>query len=1049
MKPAIIKFLLLFGLLFAAGTASAQDYGTRGYYTFGINGGWSYQSGDVAIDEGGYGLGLTLGRSLYYRYGAPVAFDIRGRFLFARQYGLDGARSYDIEDNDVLNGEGNYNYLSYPTNLNEPEGFVFHNHRTTTGELSAELVLKLNRLRERTNFVVNMYGGIGLDYFRVKSDLADPTGLEYHTQYSNIDLSKPMREICNELRDDILDRTYESSADGFESGGKLAFMPDAGIEFGYEFSPGFAILAGHRITFGRRDDLDGHKWADSDNDWYHYTSIGLEWTIPVKGKAMKPPVITIISPTQNPVTTRQTSPVIKAVILNVNNPSEISCNINGRDLNFDFFTEDFTTRPLLKPGRNEVTITARNEAGIDRKKIIFILEGGGNPNPPPPPPPPPSGGKGPSVDITNPSKTPHNVSSENFTVRARIAGISSNTDIKFTLNGSNERSFSYNSNTGDFSASFRLKPGRNDVVIQAFNPGGSAQDAAVINYGQTGQSPTVQFTSPANDPYQSSQTAITVRARVQHVTGKQNLNFTVNGRSTTNFSFSGTEFVASIRLSAGTNALVLSGTNQYGQASDQVKIIYGSGQNPKGPQVNITKPAASSSTTQNQKADIIAQVLNVNSKADIKLTVNGSNITNFTFSGTTLRATVNLKSGANTVKVQAFNPQGSAKDDVSIRYELPSPQNPPTVNITSPANNTKTDKSRINVRAILKHISKKEQIDFQINGKRITNFSFQPGSGELTASVDLRLGQNPIKITATNSDGTDSDQITIRFERAPPPTVDITAPANNAIVYETGITLKATINYVSNKSDILLQLNGQKVSNFSFIGGKLSANLQLRSGGNTIKVSATNAYGTDQDQILVTYRKATGPKPTIAFTNPKRTGLSVTAKTFSFRAQIQFVDSKSNLKVRLNGSLIKNFSYDTNTGLLTANVTLKKAGKYTLLIEATNSDGTSTESSFINHKSTQDPAPEPDVVINQISQPATNPLNPNIGTSGVEATISHISSSSQVQITLNGDAVTNFNFNGSTKKLTLDLIVPRGSNVLRITATNASGSDTEEATIDF
>ncbi|MCB0707690.1 MAG: hypothetical protein KDC34_20380 [Saprospiraceae bacterium] len=1048
MKPVFLKYLLLFAALFAMGTAYAQDYGPRGYYTFGINGGWSYQSGDVAIDQGGYGLGFTLGRSLYYKYTAPIALDIRGRFLFARQYGLDGRPSFDITDNSALNGDQTLNYLNYPANLNQSKGFVYQNHRTTTGELSAELVLKFNRLREQTNFILNLYGGIGLDYYRVKLNQADLTGLEYYTDYSNIDASKPLREICRQLRDEILDDTYETPASGFESSGKFGLMPDAGIEIGYQLSPNFAILAGHRITFGRADNLDGNQWSDPNNDWYHYTSFGLEWTIPVKGKSIKPPVITILEPQQNPVSTRDPNPLLKAVILHVTNPSEISCNINGRELNFDYFSENFNTRPLLKPGRNEVTITARNEAGMDRKKVIFILEGGGpSPNPNPPPPPPPSNNQRPSVDITNPSTSPYNTNSQNFTIRARVLGVQSKADIKFSLNGNSDRNFSFDSRNGEFAISIRLKPGRNNIVLQAFNPGGSDEDATIIILdGASGQQPTVRFTSPSNDPFQTDQEAITVRGNIEHVNGKQNVTFTVNGRPSTNFALKGTEFSASIRLSAGTNNLVLKGVNQYGSDSDQIQIVRGgSTADTKAPQVTITKPATASSTTQSQQAQIVAQVLNVNSRADIKLTVNGSNITNFSFSGSTLTATVNLKSGSNNVQVQAFNPKGSAQDEVNIRYELPGPQNPPTVDITSPTNNTETDKSRINVRANLRHITQKEQIDFQVNGKRITNYSFQSGSGELVATIDLRQGQNTIRVSATNNDGTDSDQISVKFSRTPPPVVNITSPANNAIVYEAGITLKATVNNASSKSDIQLELNGQQISNFNFSGNQLTANLQLRSGGNTIKVSASNTIGSDQDQVQVTYRMASGPKPAITFTNPQRSGATVRENSFEFRAEIQFVSSKTGLKVRLNGTLIKNFGYDAASGVLTANVSLKKAGKYTLLIEATNTDGSTTESAFIKYAPSQGPV----VNIDQISQPATNPMNPNVATAGVEATVSGITGSNQIQITLNGQAVTDFNYNTTSKKLTFDLIVPRGSNLLRITATNGNSSDTAEASIDF
>src|SRR5690606_21310619 len=118
----------------------------------------------------GYGFGFTLGKNVYYQPGAPLSFDIRGRLLYARSFGLDAVLSYNIDKNSALNGSEDLNYLNYPEATGVTKGFVFQNHRTDLGELGLEAVLTLNKLKENTGIKVSLYGGAGLDYYNVKTD---------------------------------------------------------------------------------------------------------------------------------------------------------------------------------------------------------------------------------------------------------------------------------------------------------------------------------------------------------------------------------------------------------------------------------------------------------------------------------------------------------------------------------------------------------------------------------------------------------------------------------------------------------------------------------------------------------------------------------------------------------------------------------------------------------------------------------------------------------------------------------------------------------------
>ena len=99
------------------------------------------------------------------------SFDLRGRGLFTRSYGADAVRSYGLGKIEALNG-GYLASLNYDVDQTAPNdsSFVYHNYRHSMGELGVEGVLTFNRLRERTGVVFALFGGIGLDFYRTRTD---------------------------------------------------------------------------------------------------------------------------------------------------------------------------------------------------------------------------------------------------------------------------------------------------------------------------------------------------------------------------------------------------------------------------------------------------------------------------------------------------------------------------------------------------------------------------------------------------------------------------------------------------------------------------------------------------------------------------------------------------------------------------------------------------------------------------------------------------------------------------------------------------------------
>jgi hypothetical protein len=86
------------------------------------------------------------------------------------------------------------------------------------------------------------------------------------------------------------------------------------------------------------------------------------------------------------------------------------------------------------------------------------------------------------------------------------------------------------------------------------------------------------------------------------------------------------------------------------------------------------------------------------------------------------------------------------------------------------------------VTASIKEVARRYDIYLTVNGQGVSNFSFNAGSGALSASLNLKPGQHRIALVANNDCGEDRATQTVRVEAPPsappavPPTVPPTAP---------------------------------------------------------------------------------------------------------------------------------------------------------------------------------------------------------------------------------------------------------------------------------
>ncbi|HRK81818.1 MAG TPA: Ig-like domain-containing protein [Saprospiraceae bacterium] len=1040
MKTAIQLLSAMCLLLWAPFASAQMSMGAkRGDYTFGINAGYAFQSSDVRSAGNGGGFGLTAGRTLLAGAYSPISVDLRGRLLYARTFGLDPLRSFQIQNNKALNGTQGLNYLSYPANLDEPQGFVFQNYRTTIGEMSAELVFTLEELRRKTGIIASVYGGIGLDGFHSKIDQADAQGNEYFSAYANLNDNRPIAAILRDLKGSVLDGTYETNADGFDDLPKFRAMPSLGVELGFHLTPSLSLHAGHRLTFSGTDLLDGHQWSSSDKDMYHYTNFGITYRFrpPAKPKLL-PPVIDITSPSTRTHYTNDPNGLVRARITNVRSAGDVYCRVNGRETPFSFSGEQFTLNFRLQEGRNEVVITAKNTAGSTNADVLIILEGVVLP-----PPPPPPVGYAPRVSISNPSGGQATVSEAVFAFRATVSDVLSKNDIELTVDGV-RRDFTYDSRTGAVSTQLNLREGVNRVRVSARNNFGSDAADAEIRYEPRRFQPVVRITSPENRS-ETTVNSATVQAEVRYVEARDGISLYVNGRSISTFEFDAARetFRATVPLNEGSNTIELTARNSTGEARDGISVTYRRPvvqSNP--PTVRITSPASGSSTTE-VTANVEATVREVTRREDVSFFVNGARSDNFTFNAGTGRfsATVNLVVGNNDIAIRVANTDGSDQAAVSIRRTekpIEAPQ-PPRVRITTPANQAVVARNTVEVRATIDNITDRNAISLLVNGSRFANFNFSTNTRELIATVTLIEGNNSIRVEATNRDGNANDEVNVRFQKAVPPVVTITAPDDNSTVSNPGATLRARLQNVNDRRQITVSNNGATLSNFNYntSTGELSAEVTLTEGNNTLRVRAATNDGQDEKSVNVTYRKVA--PPTVNITAPDNNSTTTSATT-TLRARVQNANNRNQITVSHNGNTLSNYTFNTSTGELSAEVTLTE-GNNTLRVRAATNDGQDEKSVNVTYRKVAPPT------VN-ITAPDNNSTTTS-ATTTLRARVQNANNRNQITVSQNGNALSNYTFNTSTGELSAEVTLIEGNNTLRVRAATNDGQDEKSVNVTY
>ncbi|TXI84684.1 MAG: hypothetical protein E6Q38_01575, partial [Crocinitomicaceae bacterium] len=645
----------------------------------------------------------------------------------------------------------------------------------------------------------------------------------------------------------------------------------------------------------------------------------------------------------------------------------------------------------------------------------------------------------PTITLINPASNGLLATAINYQLVADVKDVLGRENISVKQNGVNNYTFTYNSETDRLEAGVVLVPGMNTFEITATNTCGSDVETITVNYEDC-KSPIITLVNPTSNGTTVSAAAYSFSALVQNATNQQ-ITVSLNNVNLTNFSFNSTSgsLQGNVNLVEGVNTFVITSTNQCGTVSQTFTVNY---QTCIVPSITLISPSTSGTTVGNANFILTASVQN-GANSQVKVTHNTRTLTNVNYNATTgaIQTTVTLTPGVNTFVITSTNSCGTDTETITVNY-----QNciPPAITLIAPASNGMTVSSaNFVLNASVLNSNNGQGITVTHNTRAITNFSFNNATSNLQSTLTLNPGLNTIVIKSTNACGTDTETITINYQACLVPVVTVTAPASNGLaVSSPSFTFSGSIQNSNNGQGVSLKLNNAAITNYSFnnASGAIQATVNLLPGLNTFILTSTTNCGTDTETIVVNYQPCV--MPTINITTPLTNGMTVTNTNFNFNAFVQNVSNAQNVTFLLNNQTVTNYTFNTTTGVLQANLNLIP-GINTFVLTATTSCGTETKTITVNYQNCIAP------VISLVS-PSTNGTTVNNANFNYSALVQNVGSGQQgVSLSLNGRAITNYSLNNATGILTSSVVLVPGLNTFILTVNTTCGTDTETITINY
>jgi RHS repeat-associated protein len=684
------------------------------------------------------------------------------------------------------------------------------------------------------------------------------------------------------------------------------------------------------------------------------------------------PSLSILSPV-NGSTTQATSTSVSGTVadLGTNASGVASVTVNGSNAAISGGNWNFANVGL-NIGSNTITVRATDVAGnFTTQTVTSVRQPANVPDTTPP-----------TISVTAPLNN-STTQAETTTVSGTVTDTGGTTPsgvANVKVNGVNALLTG-----GNWSlANVALTIGSNIITVTSTdNAGNTSTQSIIVNRENVPDTtpPTLAITSPANNSTTQAETT-TVTGTVSDTGGtipSGVANVKVNGvnAAITGGTWSFTNFA----LNIGTTTINVQATDVAGNVSNaQVTITREPVPDTTPPTITIANPA-NNSTTQ-------AETISVNGTATdtggttpsgiASITVNGVSATFDSATGNWNFASVALNIGTNTITVIATDTAGNISTSaVTVTREAIPDTTPPTLIVTSPANNSTTQAETITVSGTVTDTggtTPSGVANVKVNGVTAT----LTGENWTLANVALVVGANTITVTSADNTGNLATQtVTVTRELPPdtnPPVITINSPQNQSSTYEGQITVTGTaVDLGINASGVQhVFVNGIEAALQA--NGNWSASVSLNIGNNPITVTATDAATpTNQGTAQIQVTRLENPSPTLTITSPSN-NLTTTSETISVSGTAAANGSTTNLiaQITVNG---QNAIFDVNTNTWTLSNVAIAIGINTITAQATDSSGKQTTSQITI---TRNPINQPPTVNAGIDQSINLPNYANL-----------------------------------------------------------------------
>lgn len=1023
--------LFIFGSIH--GQKNKNNYDSKWFIGFNYGATWSSSDIDNSWDvrepqleslrsTNPTGWSLFLGKSYNYEYGKMLSFDLRGRYLRGHWYG----QNTELDSSMVSNiGEVQDIYNQY----NSAYGGFIPNYYTKLDRLSLELVIHLNRLREKTGIDPYIFGGLGFSW---KSIMADLTTLD---DSGNTPLLYSEEQMLN----NDLDFDYETNLIDRQK----YFMPSLGFGLAYDFGNA-SIGLEHKTTFTRGDQFDGYvsEAPRLENDLYHYTSAfvrfrlgGANNTRPSQ-PAPKPPAsasdfTSCPSPVVDILNANNTSSsagtlVINAKLTHVNSVSQIKLtDKNNMALPFDYdaTTNNVTATVSLVLGNNTFTLEATTNCGSDVERLNIQNTNNSS-----------SGFTScpsPIVNIFNSNNV--SVAQATMTISAQVENVNNGSEIKLLDGNQLSLPFNFDVNTKLLSATVALVDGNNVFNISAANECGNDAKQITVQYANIScPSPVVNILNTNN--VSITQGTMSITAQVENVNNASEIKLLNANQVYLPFSFNTNTnmLTATVTLVEGNNIFYVSAANNCGSDAEQITVQHTNTSCPS-PEVNVLN--GNNSSVAQGTISISAQIENINAISEISFT-NANQVAlpfNYDFNSRTMTASVNLVQGSNTFYISAINNCGGDTDQINIEYtNAPCPS--PVVNILN-ANNVQVNQGVMSISAQILNLNSASEILFTDINQNPLLFSYNLNTNVFSASVTLAEGNNTFFISAANNCGSDTDRLNIEYTSCKAPTGVFTYPLGSTTVESPNVLVQASILEITDGAMVRLFINNNQVFGFNFnpSTGFLQSDLSLEPGQNVVRIDFANDCGQGTINNTIIYNQC--EKPIIELIHPSASGATSNNQNQNIDIQITGTDiSKNNISVKLNGKLM-NLSAASFTNQLLSFSLVLVPGINTISIDVQNDCGSDSEVFTIDFEN----CIAPSIVFNGV-QTGLITMQQSLA---LNITLNEIFGSQNISYKLNGKNLSGLQFNATNNTLSGNISLAPGDNYFTISASNDCGTAIE------